>query len=178
MTQASATAEIESNDETCRILESYLNINDLQDLCTLKCNKNTIDITVRHGDQEKTYKTPVRFGKILDQLLYFKNKKPHKTRHITFQDCTLDTHQGIFTNPEGKEISLTEKETEILIHLHEHKNHMISKEALLSAVWNYAENVETHTLETHIYRLRQKIEANPAEPKILMTEEEGYIVKN
>lgn len=71
-------------------------------------------------------------------------------------------------------IRLTEKETAILIFLHENKNRTVARQELLDAVWGYAEGVETHTLETHIYRLRQKIEKDAANPKTLLTEENGY----
>lgn len=69
---------------------------------------------------------------------------------------------------------LTEKETAILAFLHANKNRTVARQELLDAVWGYAEGVETHTLETHIYRLRQKIEKDAANPEILLTEENGY----
>ena len=51
---------------------------------------------------------------------------------------------------------------------------MISREELLTEVWGYNAGVTTHTLETHVYRLRQKIEPDPTGPKILITEAGGY----
>lgn len=58
--------------------------------------------------------------------------------------------------------------------LHEHTDRSVSREVLLDRVWGYVDGVETHTLETHIYRLRQKIEDDPAMPRILLTTEAGY----
>ena len=73
-----------------------------------------------------------------------------------------------------KKIRLTEKETAILRYLYRAGNRPVSREALLEEVWGYNAGITTHTLETHIYRLRQKIEANPAEAQILITEPGGY----
>jgi DNA-binding response OmpR family regulator len=50
----------------------------------------------------------------------------------------------------------------------------VSREVLLREVWGYKANVTTHTLETHIYRLRQKIEHDPAKAQLLITEAGGY----
>lgn len=73
----------------------------------------------------------------------------------------------------GKKIRLTEKETNILKHLHR-SGATVARETLLHEVWGYNPAVTTHTLETHIYRLRQKIEANPGAAQILVTESGGY----
>jgi DNA-binding response OmpR family regulator len=74
----------------------------------------------------------------------------------------------------GRKIRLTEKETAILAFLLGAGGQPVSREILLSEVWGYNSKVTTHTLETHIYRLRQKIEPNPAEARILLTDAGGY----
>ena len=71
-------------------------------------------------------------------------------------------------------IKFTEKETSILKYLFHKGNITVPRETLLHEVWGYNADVTTHTLETHIYRLRQKIEENPSEAKLLLTEEGGY----
>lgn len=71
-------------------------------------------------------------------------------------------------------IRLTEKETAILKYLYRVGNKTVSRETLLGEVWGYNAAVTTHTLETHVYRLRQKIEMNPDQVQILMTEPGGY----
>ncbi len=79
----------------------------------------------------------------------------------------------LLLDPKGKKIRLTEKETNILKHLHR-SGSTVARETLLHEVWGYNPAVTTHTLETHIYRLRQKIESNPGAAQILVTESGGY----
>ena len=74
----------------------------------------------------------------------------------------------------GRKIRLTDKETNILKYLYRAGSKVISREELLTEVWGYNAGVTTHTLETHVYRLRQKIEPDPTGPKILITEAGGY----
>ena len=74
----------------------------------------------------------------------------------------------------GAKLRLTEKEAAILRYLHRADQQPVARETLLKNVWGYSANVTTHTLETHIYRLRQKIEDNPAEAQLLVTEGGGY----
>jgi len=75
---------------------------------------------------------------------------------------------------QGVKLRLTEKEAAILRYLHRADQQPVPRETLLKHVWGYNANVTTHTLETHIYRLRQKIEDNPAEAQLLVTEGGGY----
>ena len=74
----------------------------------------------------------------------------------------------------NKKIRLTEKETAILKYLYRAGDKPIGRETLLGEVWGYNAGVTTHTLETHIYRLRQKIERNPTQAEIIVTEPGGY----
>ena len=73
-----------------------------------------------------------------------------------------------------RKVRLTEKETAILRFLYRAGQLPVSRETLLQEVWGYNSGVTTHTLETHIYRLRQKIERDAANPEILVTEAGGY----
>ncbi|MDZ4364471.1 response regulator transcription factor [Brevundimonas sp.] len=74
----------------------------------------------------------------------------------------------------AKKIRLTEKETNILKYLYRAGAKAVSREELLAEVWGYNAGVTTHTLETHIYRLRQKIEPEPGAARILVTDAGGY----
>jgi len=73
-----------------------------------------------------------------------------------------------------KKVRLTEKETAILKYLYRAGQRIIGRDVLLNEVWGYNSGVTTHTLETHVYRLRQKIERNPAKAELLVTEPGGY----
>lgn len=74
----------------------------------------------------------------------------------------------------GRDIRLTEKETAILKYLHRADGAPVGRDELLGEVWGYHAEVTTHTLETHIYRLRRKIEADPAQARLLVTDPGGY----
>jgi DNA-binding response OmpR family regulator len=73
-----------------------------------------------------------------------------------------------------RKIRLTEKETNILKYLYRAGEKPVSREELLAEVWGYNAGVTTHTLETHVYRLRQKIETDPSNARLLLTEAGGY----
>jgi len=73
-----------------------------------------------------------------------------------------------------RRIRLTAKEVEILKFLYRHANRVVSRQVLLDEVWGYNAGVTTHTLETHVYRLRQKIEPDPANCRLLITASGGY----
>lgn len=75
---------------------------------------------------------------------------------------------------DGKQVRLTDKEAGILRFLARQPNRQASRDDLLSAVWGYNAAVSTHTLETHIYRLRQKVEPDPSNPSVLTTNSGGY----
>ena len=74
----------------------------------------------------------------------------------------------------NKKVRLTEKETAILKYLYRAGQKVVGRDVLLNEVWGYNAGVTTHTLETHVYRLRQKIEHDPGRAEILVTEPGGY----
>ncbi len=74
----------------------------------------------------------------------------------------------------NRRIRLTDKETAILKYLYRAAGKPVARQVLLNEVWGYNAAVTTHTLETHVYRLRQKIESDPATSRLLLTEGGGY----
>ncbi len=119
---------------------------------------------------------PFRLSVLLARL------RAHLRQHETSEDAVFQIGPYTFkpsskllvVNASGKKVRLTEKEAAILKYLYRADRAVIGREKLLSEVWGYNSNVTTHTLETHVYRLRQKIEANPAKAVILVTEGGGY----
>lgn len=128
-------------------------------------------------DIDKDMGRPYRLGALLDRLETMRDQGENP-QILRFDTCELDAVYCLFyadDRPDRAGIKLTEKEMEILIYLAGHsKNTPVKRDDLLAAVWGYGDNIETHTLETHIYRLRQKIEDNPAKPAFLVTSDDGY----
>jgi DNA-binding response OmpR family regulator len=95
--------------------------------------------------------------------------------HIQVGPYTFKPAQKVMTiRDTGQSARLTAKEVSILKHLHRKRGETCSREELLRHVWGYASGVTTHTLETHIYRLRQKIDAAMRQGSIIATEHGGY----
>lgn len=87
---------------------------------------------------------------------------------------TFKPGSKLLITPKNSKIRLTEKETAILRYLYRAGQKVVAREVLLQEVWGYNAGVTTHTLETHIYRLRQKIEQDPSNAALLVTESGGY----
>jgi len=87
---------------------------------------------------------------------------------------TFRPSSKLLVNTTGTKVRLTEKETAILRYLYRAGQKAVPRETLLQEVWGYNSGVTTHTLETHIYRLRQKVERDAAAPAILVTDAGGY----
>lgn len=80
----------------------------------------------------------------------------------------------IYNERNDETIKLTEKEVAIIKFLYKNKDKIVSKNDLLQEVWGYSPDVSTHTIETHIYRLRQKVEHEDTSAQLIVTEDGGY----
>jgi DNA-binding response OmpR family regulator len=87
---------------------------------------------------------------------------------------TFEPGKKLLTANSGRKVRLTELETRTLKLLYIASPEFVSRDKILTDVWGYNSKVQTHTLETHIYRLRQKIEADPSKPQMLLTADGGY----
>ncbi|HEX4159346.1 MAG TPA: response regulator transcription factor [Rhizomicrobium sp.] len=117
---------------------------------------------------------PFRFAVLAARIhAHLRNHEQSEEAVYRIGPYTFRPSAKLLLDPKGKKIRLTEKETNILKHLHR-SGATVARETLLHEVWGYNPAVTTHTLETHIYRLRQKIETNPGAAQILITESGGY----
>jgi DNA-binding response OmpR family regulator len=117
---------------------------------------------------------PFRFAVLMARIhAHLRSHEQSEEAVYRIGPYTFRPSAKVLLDAKGKKIRLTEKETNILKYLHR-SGATVCREALLHEVWGYNPAVTTHTLETHIYRLRQKIERNPAEAQILVTESGGY----
>lgn len=80
----------------------------------------------------------------------------------------------LFDSERNSRVPLADKEARLLWHLHHAHGDIVSRLSLLHAIWGYSRKATTHTVETHIYRLRQKVEIEPARPTMILTERGGY----
>lgn len=96
--------------------------------------------------------------------------------YLTFNDYELRPNlREIVDIQSGDVIKLTEREIDILKYLYKNQGHYVSKSDLQRNVWKYNEEVATHTIETHIYRLRQKVEQKGGR-RLIITENGGYML--
>jgi len=123
----------------------------------------------------KPFRYPVLLKLIETQLHKF--KKSENTQY-NIGNYVFKPNSKILESNEGRFIRLTEKENNILNFLYKNLGNVINRETLLHEVWGYNSKVTTHTLETHIYRLRQKIEDDPSKACFLITEPGGYKLRH
>ncbi len=119
---------------------------------------------------------PFRMGVLLARI------RAHLRQHEQSEDAVFKVGPYTFQpaakllveTETGRKVRLTEKETSIIKFLFRAGDKVIGRDVLLGEVWGYNAGVTTHTLETHVYRLRQKIEPDPSNARILVTEPGGY----
>jgi len=118
---------------------------------------------------------PFRFAVLLARIrAQLRQHEASEDAVFNIGPYTFRPSSKLLLNPKGNKVRLTEKETAILRYLYRAGQRPVSREMLLQEVWGYNSGVTTHTLETHIYRLRQKVEKDAASPAILVTESGGY----
>ena len=138
-------------------------------------NEGKIDLKIAENSEE--FNLPMKIGDILQKIqISAQNQRAQATAapmkigaHILYPDSNI-LKMG------KQEIALTDKEFDIIVKIFQMSPERMGRDELLHAIWGYGDNIETHTLETHIYRLRQKIEKDPSNPKFLQTDDDGYFL--
>jgi DNA-binding response OmpR family regulator len=118
---------------------------------------------------------PFKLGVLLARIrAQFRQHEQSEDAVCTIGLYTFKPASKLLIDGNGSKITLTEKETSILKYLYRAGGRLVRRNELLDEVWGYNASVTTHTVETHIYRLRQKIEKDPSQAEILITETGGY----
>ncbi|SOH92944.1 DNA-binding response regulator, OmpR family, contains REC and winged-helix (wHTH) domain [Monaibacterium marinum] len=119
----------------------------------------------------KPFKFPVLLARIRAQL---RQHEQSEDAVFSVGPYTFKPSAKMLITEDDRKIRLTEKETNILKFLYRANDGVVARDVLLHEVWGYNAAVTTHTLETHIYRLRQKVELDPSNATLLVTESGGY----
>lgn len=186
---ASAVAKAKEGLYDLMILDVGLPDTDGRELCRLLRKQGVkcpiIMLTAQDSDADtilgldagandyvsKPFKFPVLLARIRSQL---RTHEQSEDAVFALGPYTFKPAQKMLITEDDKKIRLTEKETNILKFLYRATEGVVAREVLLHEVWGYNAGVTTHTLETHIYRLRQKIEPDPSNARLLVTESGGY----
>lgn len=137
----------------------------------LLISNQTIDIVV---DNYLLIDTPKKILNLIEQInLNFLKIKFDKQSHVKIGKYILNLNSRSM-HFDGKSIDLTEKESNMLVYIDTHKK--VSLKKLQESVWGYSSNLETHTVETHVYRLRKKILEAFNNDSLIKSDKDGYFL--
>ncbi len=160
--------------EVCRLMRSRGVKSPILMLTAAQTDADTI-LGLDSGANDylvKPFRLPVLLARLRAQL---RQHERSEDVFFTIGPYTFRPSAKLLIHGDTKmRIRLTEKETSILKYLYRSGSSVVGRETLLAEVFGYSAGVTTHTVETHMYRLRQKIESDPSDPKILMTKPGGY----
>ena len=127
------------------------------------------------ADEIETIELPMRVSVLIGRIRsLIRTFKVREDPWLTIGPYRLSQGTRVLEGPDGQAERLTDKEADFLSFMHRARGEIVSRDGLLAEIWGYNAQVTTHTLETHIYRLRQKIEKDPANAELLVTELGGY----
>ena len=120
-------------------------------------------------------KFPLKISNLIDQLnVRFIQQNYSAQSNININKYILDTNSRILKKNDN-ELKLTEREIDTIIFL-KNENKPVKVDVLQKKVWKYAEDLETHTVETHIYRLRKKIKDTFNDDTFIQSKKDGYVI--
>lgn len=149
--------------------------NKIEDFFKTPTDKQIILIGAHHPNAALEIQTPFSPHYFIEQVTRFIRQQ---TQTVQFENDHFSFNavmRQLIDKKNNNTIRLTEKETALIAYLYQHKNRLVPKEELLRSVWNYRQDTETHTVETHIYALRQKI--GTAADAFLTSSVDGYQLK-
>ncbi len=117
---------------------------------------------------------PARLSDVLEALEALASAASGFTTPRDHGAWRLEPARLSLRTPDGRSVALTDTEARLLACLFDSKGDEVSRDTLLQRVWGYRPGLDTHTLETHIYRLRRKLEADPGLPALIVTTDSGY----
>jgi len=163
--------------ELCEVLRSS-NLSSLI-LVIGSSNSSRERFNIINSGADDFFTKPIKLSFLIKRLRrYILSKNNLKDEIFIIGKYKFQPAFKFLKDPEtNRVIRLTEKENSILIYLNKLKGRIVSREKLLNEVWGYNQEVNTHTLETHVYRLRRKIESDPSNAKFLITESGGYCLR-
>lgn len=153
-----------------------LNISDDQKAdYQLSFDDKVISLIQTRSNKNDIFQTPIRIMALIQHI----EKIYSQNQNIIIGPYVFNYAARTLTD-KAATLHLTEKEAEVLRYLDENRDKGITRNDLLKNVWGYADGVDTHTIETHIYRLRQKIQGDDiSDSEILITGDDGYqLVEN
>ncbi len=116
---------------------------------------------------------PARLGELLRRIVRMLAEPVLYLDDVDLGTCVFRP-QAKTVRRGDDDVALTDREVDILAYLLRHRGRAVTRDELLGNVWQYSKDVDSHTLETHIYRLRQKIEDSAETPRLLLTAAGGY----
>ena len=165
------------------IITDVINLRKLKDRLSsnykILCigEKNNFTNTVNENSEISFLRVPFKFSELKDRAdNLFSSLKSEKNKIRQFKDFNYD-NQNRLIKRNNKSLRVTEKENEIFNFLISQTNDYVSREKLLSEIWNYNKEIDTHTLETHMYSLRKKIDEKlQLKDLIIYKEKKGYVI--
>ena len=119
---------------------------------------------------------PIEFNKLIELInVHLIKQKYNFQSKLSINDYNIDLNSRTI-NKQNKKLKLTERELDIIMFLKNHKTPQ-KIEILQSQIWKYSSNLETHTVETHVYRLRKKIKETFNDDNFIISKEDGYVIK-
>ena len=163
------------------IQDSFMNGNEKKLISQIK-NTSKLKIFFQYNKFKKpigkneNIKLPLSISEFNNKILEIVSKKEFDSNSkINIGNYILDKNERKLIN-KNLSVILTEKEIQLLELLNKKSNN-ISKKEILNSVWKYSSDADTHTVETHIYRLRKKIKEIFFDENLILNNKEGYLIE-